>query len=88
MSRSDDSYPLSLPVAPTSYPVLQLIALHGGLLAAVTGLVLAVAGFLAWSTGFGWGWAMAGLLLGAFAYLMMRCLAELVHLIADTLIPK
>jgi hypothetical protein len=84
---SDDARLQSIVTVEPSYPVLRLFARHGHAIAAVAGIALALAG-LASAAGAGWGWAVAGVLGGGFAYLLLRCLAELVHLIVDTLVPK
>jgi hypothetical protein len=88
MAREDESYPLALPITQTSYPILQLVAKRGGVLAGLTTSIIVAAGLFAWVAGLGWGWALGGAVLASFAYVMMRCFAELVHLIVDTMIPK
>jgi hypothetical protein len=85
---SDDACLQPIVTVEPSYPVLRLFARHGHAIAAVAGLVPALAGLAAAAAGAGWGWAVAGVLGGGFAYLLLRCLAELVHLIVDTLVPK
>lgn len=86
----DDSerYPLALPVAVPPYRTLQFIARYGASVAILlTGVVLA-AGFLLWGFGYGAAWIPISFVLAGFTYLMMNCVAELVHLIVDTMIPK
>ena len=88
MLREDEKYPMALPEIRRSYPMLQIVAAYGNAIAVLVAAIVLAAGLTAWSLGHGIGWAAAGILLSAFVYLLMRCLAELVHLIADTLIPK
>jgi hypothetical protein len=72
----------------TAYPVVRLLVKHGTLLAIAAGAVLAIAGIWAALAGFGWAWAPAGVLTGAFAGFIMRSYVEVVRLIADMLLPR
>lgn len=88
MSGKIESYPLALPVAQSPYRTLLFFAGYGKAVAYLVGLIICAGGLAAWWLGYGAVWAPAGIGLGAFACLLMNCLAELVHLIVDTMIPK
>jgi hypothetical protein len=85
---NEPDYPLSLPVVQPTYPTLHLFAKHGHAIAIAFAMAIAVAGLIAWLAGLGWGWALFALAVAAAAYLLLRCLGELIHLIADAMIPK
>lgn len=72
----------------TEYPVLHFLVKHGTSLAiatAVAPVLLTIAAVVA-----GWNilWIPAGIVVGAFAYLIMKSYAELVAVISDMLLPK
>ena len=71
-----------------AYPMVRMLVKHGTALSIALGVVLAAAGIWAALAGFGWAWALAGVLTGAFAGLMMRSYVEVVRLIADMLLPR
>ena len=71
-----------------AYPVVRLLVRHGTALAIGVGLVIGLAGVWAALAGFGWAWAVAGPLTGAFAGVMLRSYVELVRLITDMLLPR
>lgn len=72
----------------TAYPVVRLLVRHGNILAIAAGAVLAIAGIWGALAGFGWAWALAGVLAGAFGGFIMRSYVEVVRLIADMLLPR
>ena len=78
----------ALPDPDKAYPVVRLLVRYGNPLSIAVGAVLAVAGIWAAMVGFGWAWAPAGVLAGAFAGLIMRSYVELVRLITDMLLPR
>lgn len=88
MSEKTESYPLALPVAESPYHTLRFFAGYGRVFAYLTGLIICAFGLALWWLGYGVGCAAAGIVLGGFACLLMNCLAELAHLIVDTMIPK
>ena len=71
-----------------TYSTLYFLVRYGEWVAVVGGLVPAVGGVLAWATGWSPAYAVAGILAGAFLYLIMRSYVELVRVIVDMLLPK
>ncbi len=78
----------ALPDPDKAYPVVRLLVKHGSALAIAVGAAIAIAGVWAAVAGFGWAWALAGVLTGAFAGLMLRSYVEVVRLITDMLLPR
>lgn len=78
----------AIPDPDKAYPVVRLLVRYGNALAIAVAAVLALSGIWAAIAGFGWAWAPAGVLAGAFGGLIMRSYAELVRLIADMLLPR
>lgn len=78
----------ALPDPDKAYPVVRLLVKHGNALAIAVAAVLALSGVWAALAGFGWAWAPAGLLAGAFGGLIMRSYVELVRLITEMLLPR
>ena len=73
---------------PTDYPTIRFLLRHGQSLALAAGAAIAISGVAASINGMGWAWALVGLLLGPFAYLMLRSYAELIKVISETLLPR
>ena len=71
-----------------TYGTLHFLVRHGDWVAAIIGLVPVVGGLLAWATGSSPVYVAAGILAGAFLYLIMRSYVELVRVIVDMLLPK
>jgi len=71
-----------------TYSTLHFLVRHGDWVAAIVGLVPVVGGVLAWASGLSSAYAAAGILGGAFLYLIMRSYVELVRVIVDMLLPK
>ena len=71
-----------------TYSTIKFFLRNGNMLAWVAGLV--IAGYGIWGTYSGGGWvcAVAGIALGWFALMVMRCLREVLALVADTLMPQ
>jgi hypothetical protein len=78
----------AIPDPGKAYPVVRLLVRFGNVLAIAVGAAIALAGVWAAVAGFGWAWALAGVLVGAFGGLMMRSYVEVVRLIADMLLPR
>lgn len=78
----------ALPDPDKAYPVVRLLVRYGNALAIAVGAVLAIAGVCAALAGFGWAWALAGVLAGAFGGFIMRSYVEVVRLITDMLLPR
>jgi hypothetical protein len=76
------------PTTHPTYSTLHFLVRHGDWVAVIVALVPAVAGVLAWTTGLSPAYAVAGILAGAFLYLIMRSYVELVRVIVDMLLPK
>jgi hypothetical protein len=75
------------PTVPT-YPALNFIVRHGDWVALSGATLPVIAGGLAWQMGMSIAFAIAGLVGGAFTYLMLRVFVELVRVIVDMLLPK
>ena len=88
MPDKNESYPLALPVAENPYRTLLFFSNYGKAVACLAAAVVCLAGMALWWSGYGAVWVPAGVILGAFTLLLMNCLAELVQLIVDTMIPK
>jgi len=71
-----------------TYSTLHFLVRHGDWVAALVGLVPVAGGVLAWAMGLSLAYAVAGILGGAFLYLIMRSYVELVRVIVDMLLPK
>ncbi len=74
--------------ATNSYPAIRFLLRHGHSLAIAVAAVIALGGIAAALGGWGWAWLPAGLVLAALAYLMLRSYAEIVQVIAETLLPR
>jgi hypothetical protein len=88
MSETSKSYPLALPITENPYRTLRFFAGYGKHVAWVAALIVGAGGLAFWQFGYGAVWAPIGVILGFFVFLLMNCLAELVQLIVDTMIPK
>jgi hypothetical protein len=73
--------------APT-YPTLEFLVRYGNAVAWIVALVPVLGGSLAWLLGLSIGYAIAGVVGGAFLFLIMRSYVELVRVIVDMLLPK
>ena len=71
-----------------AYRALYFLVRHGDWLAIVVGLVPVLGGAAAWIAGMSIAFGAAGLVGGAFVYLIMRSYVELVRVIVDMLLPK
>ena len=79
---------MSEPEGSKTYPAIRFLIRYGHALALVTAFAVLLAGLLAALAGYGWGWAAASLLGAVVTYLILRGYAELVSIIADTLLPR
>jgi hypothetical protein len=71
-----------------TYGALYFLVRYGDWVAAVFALAPLAAGALAWVNSFSIAFLAAGIVAGAFAYLIMRSYVELVRVIVDMLLPK
>jgi hypothetical protein len=71
-----------------TYPALNFLVRYGDWVAIVVGVVPVLAGGIASGMGMSIMFGIAGLVAGAFLYLMMRSFVELVRVIVDMLLPK
>jgi hypothetical protein len=71
-----------------TYSTLHFLVRHGDWVAVIVSLVPVAGGVLAWLTGASLFHCLAGVLGGAFLYLIMRSYVELVRVIVDMLLPK
>ncbi len=71
-----------------SYPAIHFLVRHGHKLAIAVAAVIGLGGIAAALTGWGWVWFPAGLLLAPLSYLLFRSYAEIVQVIAETLLPR
>ncbi|MFZ5692214.1 MAG: hypothetical protein ACOY5F_13270 [Pseudomonadota bacterium] len=88
MPDESEHFPLALPIASKPYRTLLLFSKHGKTIAYLTGAIVLLGAVALWWSGFGPAWLAAGVVIAAFAVLMMNCFAELIDLIVDTMIPK
>jgi hypothetical protein len=70
------------------YPALDFLVRHGNAVTWVVALLPGLGGVLAWILGLSVGYAIAGIVAGAFLFLIMRSYVELVRVIVDMLLPK
>jgi fatty acid desaturase len=71
-----------------TYPAIHFLVRHGHTLAIAVAVVICLSGIAAAVAGWGWVWVPAGVVLGALAYLLFRSYAEIVQVIAETLLPR
>ena len=76
------------PEGSKDYPAIRFIIRFGHALAIAAGIAALLAGLVAWLGGAGWGWTFVGLLAAPILYMVLRGYAELVSIIADTLLPR
>jgi hypothetical protein len=74
--------------ATNSYPAIHFLVRHGHALAVAVAVIVGVVGIVAALFGWGWAWLPGGLVLAALAYLLFRSYAEIVQVIAETLLPR
>jgi hypothetical protein len=70
-----------------SYPAIRFLLRFGNALALVVGLVIVLAGLWTGAGGAGWLCGAAIVAAGLLAFLLLRTFAELLHIVADTLLP-
>ena len=71
-----------------TYPAIHFLVRHGHALAIAVAAIVGLGGITAALAGWGWVWLPAGLVLAALAYLLFRSYAEIVQVIAETLLPR
>ncbi len=71
-----------------TYSTIKFFLRHGEKLAWIIGLVIAAYGIWAAFSGGSWICAASGIVLGWFGFMLMRCFREVLHLVADTLMPQ
>jgi hypothetical protein len=71
-----------------NYRAIHFLVRHGNALAIAVAAIIGLGGIAAALAGWGWVWFPAGLLLAALAYLLFRSYAEIVQVIAETLLPR
>ena len=71
-----------------NYPAIHFLVRHGHALASAVAIVVGLSGIAAAVAGWGWVWLPAGLVLAGLAYLLFRSYAEIVQVIAETLLPR
>lgn len=70
------------------YPIVNLFVRHGGLLSALAGLLPLGLAIWAIALGAGLEWLIAGALGGAALWLFVRSYVEVLHILADALMPR
>ena len=88
MPDKNESHPLTLPIAAKPYHALMLFATYGKAIAYLTGAIVLLGAVGLWWSGLGIVWLPVGIIAAAFSIALMRCFAELIDLIVDTMIPK
>jgi hypothetical protein len=86
--RKSENFPLALETAAKPYRTLLFFSANGKSVAWLTGAVVLLGAVALWWLGYGAVWLPVGVVLAAVAVLMLNCLAELIDLIVDTMIPK
>jgi tetrahydromethanopterin S-methyltransferase subunit C len=71
-----------------SYPMLGFVARHGGWLAAVVALAVALGGIAVCAITGAVLFAILGIVAGVLVFIVARALVEMVRLITDMLLPK
>lgn len=71
-----------------AYPTIKFFLRNGDRLAWIGGILVAAYGFWGSYIGGGWICAVAGIGIGWFVFMVMRCLREVLALVADTLMPQ
>ena len=72
----------------TSYPAVRFLLRFGKPLALILGISVAAGGLWAAGAGMGWWWGAGGVIGGLLVFLFVRVFMELVHIVADTLLPQ
>jgi hypothetical protein len=70
-----------------SYPAIRFVLRYRNALALLVGAAIMLFGLWCAFTGGGWMWGAIGVAAGLLAFLMLRAFAELVDVVADTLLP-
>ena len=73
---------------PKTYPAVLLVARHGRRLAIAVGAVIAIAAVVALLLGQPVAAAAAGLIAAVAVWGLLRLLAEIVEVVAETLLPR
>ena len=71
-----------------TYSTIKFFLRNGTMLAWVVGVMIVAYGIWEAYSGGGWVCAVAGIAVGWFAFMVMRCLREVLVLVADTLMPQ
>jgi hypothetical protein len=71
-----------------SYPMLAFIARHGGWLSLIVSAAVVIGGVFLTVTAGALSYTFAGVVGGAFVFIVARTLVEMVRLITDMLLPK
>ena len=71
-----------------TYPAVLLMARRGRQIAVAAGAVVAALGVGTGIAGGGWGWIVAGIVVGAVTWAAIRLVGELVEVVAETLLPR
>jgi hypothetical protein len=70
------------------YPAIELVAVHGRRIAAASGAVAALAALVSFVRMPEWSALVYGLLAAALTFFLLRVAAEIIEVVADTLLPK
>jgi hypothetical protein len=73
---------------PAGYPAIHFLVRHGKHLALAFGLAIFIGGVAATLGGWGWGFALAGVVAAPLGYLLFRSYVEMAQVIAETLLPR
>lgn len=71
-----------------TYPAVVFVSRHGRKLALVVAILLAIASVACFAAGCGIAGLVGGLVLAGIAWAALRIFAELVEVIAETLLPR
>lgn len=70
-----------------TYPTIKFFLRHGDTFAWVLGLLVVVYGVWGTYAGGNWACVVTSFPAGWFVFMLVRCLREVLHLVADTLMP-
>lgn len=71
-----------------TYPTIKFFLKHGNTLAWLIGIAIAAYGIYGTYSAGSWACAVVGVAAGWFGYMAMKCIREVLHLVADTLMPQ
>ncbi|MGP0091818.1 MAG: hypothetical protein ACLPKB_17935 [Xanthobacteraceae bacterium] len=71
-----------------SYPAVRLMLRYGNAIAVAAALLVAACGLWAALGGWGWGFALVGILAALLLYVLLRSYREVIQIVTNTLLPQ